>query len=146
MAQGSISIQPRPVNAKLTILDIEGELTGNGEEILMDAYTAASASGAKTIGLNFDDLEYMNSSGIGLLVTLLIRGPAQQADAPGHRTQRPLPADLRTNAPQRSHPLLRDRGGRAQLPHLSQHRSVVRISAGDLGNKASEFTFEIAAA
>ncbi len=73
MAQGSISIQPRQVNAKLTILDIEGELTGNGEEALMDAYTAASANGAKTIGLNFDNLEYMNSSGIGLLVTLLIR-------------------------------------------------------------------------
>jgi anti-sigma B factor antagonist len=73
MAQGSISIRPRTVDAKLTILDIEGELTGNGEEILMDAYTAASANGVKTIGLNFDNLEYMNSSGIGLLVTLLIR-------------------------------------------------------------------------
>ncbi len=73
MPQGSISIQPRQVNAQLVILDIEGELTGGGEQVLMDAYTAASANGASAIGLNFDDLEYMNSSGIGLLVTLLIR-------------------------------------------------------------------------
>ena len=73
MPQGSISIRPRQVNAQLVVLDIEGELTGGGDEVLMDAYTAASATGASAIGLNFDDLEYMNSSGIGLLVTLLIR-------------------------------------------------------------------------
>ena len=73
MPQGSISIRPRQVNARLTMLDIEGELTGGGEEALMEAYATASATGAKTIGLNFDELEYMNSSGIGLLVTLLIR-------------------------------------------------------------------------
>ena len=73
MAQGSISIRPRQVNAQFVIVDIVGELTGGGEQALMDAYIAASATGASAIGLNFDDLEYMNSSGIGLLVTLLIR-------------------------------------------------------------------------
>ena len=31
------------------------------------------SSGAKTLILNFERMEYMNSSGIGLLVTLLIR-------------------------------------------------------------------------
>jgi len=40
---------------------------------LMDAYTQASAAGVRSIILNFSGLEYMNSSGIGLLVTLLIR-------------------------------------------------------------------------
>ena len=39
----------------------------------MDAYTEVSHLGARTICLNFTDLDYMNSSGIGLLVTLLIR-------------------------------------------------------------------------
>ena len=73
MSQGSISIRPRPVNAHLTMLDIEGELTGGGEAALMEAYTSASANGVDAIGLNFNDLEYMNSSSIGLLVTLLIR-------------------------------------------------------------------------
>jgi anti-sigma B factor antagonist len=43
----------------------------------MDAYAAASARGARSILLNFNDLEYMNSSGIGLLVTLLIRAQRQ---------------------------------------------------------------------
>ena len=33
----------------------------------------ASQGGVKVIGINFTGLEYMNSSGIGVLVTLLIR-------------------------------------------------------------------------
>jgi anti-sigma B factor antagonist len=37
----------------------------------------ASTSGARKILLNFSNLEYMNSSGIGLLVTLLIRANRQ---------------------------------------------------------------------
>ena len=43
----------------------------------MDAYALASGQGARNIILNFRDLDYMNSSGIGLLVTLLIRANRQ---------------------------------------------------------------------
>lgn len=39
----------------------------------MDAYLQASNGSTRAIILNFSGLEYMNSSGIGLLVTLLIR-------------------------------------------------------------------------
>jgi anti-sigma B factor antagonist len=39
----------------------------------MDAYNSAIEQGARTIILNFTHMLYMNSSGIGLLVTLLIR-------------------------------------------------------------------------
>jgi anti-sigma B factor antagonist len=39
----------------------------------MDAYNQASDRNVRAIILNFEGLEYMNSSGIGLLVTLLIR-------------------------------------------------------------------------
>jgi anti-sigma B factor antagonist len=39
----------------------------------MSAYGEATAQGARTVVLNFAGLEYMNSGGIGLLVTLLIR-------------------------------------------------------------------------
>lgn len=55
------------------ILDVRGEVTASAEAALMDAYTQASDEGAHVLVLNFTGLEYMNSSGIGLLVTLLIR-------------------------------------------------------------------------
>ena len=43
------------------------------EKVLMEAYAEASTPATRTIILNFSGLEYMNSSGIGLIVTLLIR-------------------------------------------------------------------------
>ncbi len=39
----------------------------------MDAYGRASGERTRRVVLNFSGLEYMNSSGIGLLVTLLVR-------------------------------------------------------------------------
>ena len=57
------------------ILRIHGEITGGSEPALMGAY--AQADGAKSIVLDFSQLDYMNSGGIGLLVTLLVR--AQRA-------------------------------------------------------------------
>jgi anti-sigma B factor antagonist len=58
-----------------SIIDITGDVTVASEDELMDAY--ARADGAKAVVLNFEGLEYMNSSGIGLLVTLLVRAHRQ---------------------------------------------------------------------
>ena len=41
--------------------------------MLTGAYESAATDGTTTVILNFTGLEYMNSSGIGLLVTLLVR-------------------------------------------------------------------------
>ena len=45
----------------------------SSESALTDAHNIASSQGAKALLLNFSNLEYMNSSGIGLLVALLVR-------------------------------------------------------------------------
>jgi len=57
----------------ISVVDVRGELTAFAEGVLMEAYDQASAGVTRAIVLNFEGLEYMNSSGIGLLVTLLIR-------------------------------------------------------------------------
>ncbi len=69
----NVTVGVRKANEKASILDIQGEINAGAEAKLMDAYNQASTAGAKVIILNFTRLEYMNSSGIGLLVTLLIR-------------------------------------------------------------------------
>ena len=61
-----------------SIIDIQGEVTGFSENALMDAYTQAANGNTKAIILNFTQLEYLNSSGIGLIVTLLIRTQRQK--------------------------------------------------------------------
>ncbi len=52
---------------------IAGDVTSASEGELMSGYTRAIEDGAEAIILDFSGLEYMNSGGIGLLVTLLVR-------------------------------------------------------------------------
>ncbi|QYJ15558.1 hypothetical protein Rxycam_01382 [Rubrobacter xylanophilus DSM 9941] len=73
MPQAQVAMDVRRVSDGISIVDVRGELTAFAEEILMEAYRQASAGGTRAIILNFEGLRYMNSSGIGLLVTLLIR-------------------------------------------------------------------------
>lgn len=77
MDQGTATMDVRKVNDAASVVDIKGEITAASESALMDAYNRAGADGASNVVLNFTDLEYMNSSGIGLLVTLLIRANRQ---------------------------------------------------------------------
>ncbi len=78
MNHSKASMTVREINSLTSIIDIHGEVTGTAENLLMDAYTQISTKGVRNIILNFKDLEYMNSSGIGLLVTLLIRTQRQK--------------------------------------------------------------------
>src|SRR5579859_6300639 len=73
MPEAKITMSIRSVNGIASIIDIQGELTAFAEKLLMDTYTAASTPTTRAILLNFSGMEYMNSSGIGLIVTLLIR-------------------------------------------------------------------------
>ena len=73
MNQPNLNMNVRKVGKDACILDIQGEINAAAEPVLMDAYNHACSDGARVILMNFSDLKYMNSSGIGLLVTLLIR-------------------------------------------------------------------------
>ena len=55
------------------ILRIEGDVTSASEADLMAAYASIADGGTKLVVLDFSRLAYMNSGGIGLLVTLLVR-------------------------------------------------------------------------
>jgi anti-sigma B factor antagonist len=61
-----------------SVVDIRGDVTATCEEPLMAAYEQASAAGNQRLVLNFTGLDYMNSSGIGMLVTLLVRANRQR--------------------------------------------------------------------
>jgi anti-anti-sigma factor len=75
MSQVKVAMNARQINDQVSAIDIQGEVTAAAEDMLMEAYNQIGA--ARTIILNFSRLEYMNSSGIGLLVTLLIRANRQ---------------------------------------------------------------------
>jgi anti-sigma B factor antagonist len=73
MTSGTTTIEVRQLSPSVSAIAINGDITSGTEAPLMDAYASATASGARTIVLDFSGLDYMNSGGIGLLVTLLVR-------------------------------------------------------------------------
>ena len=73
MTESATTFEVRDVSAVSRVIDIKGEITAQSEDVLMDAYARASEPGVTTVVLNFSELGYMNSGGIGLLVMLLVR-------------------------------------------------------------------------
>lgn len=78
MTSEKIQLAVRKISPQTCVIDITGEINAFAENALMEAYTQATSQGAKQVVLNFSNLAYMNSSGIGLLVTLLIRANRQK--------------------------------------------------------------------
>lgn len=78
MDELSLVTHVRKISDAATVVDIKGDITARCEAALMDAYTEATGSQTRAIVLNFSNLDYMNSGGIGLLVTLLVRANRQK--------------------------------------------------------------------
>jgi anti-sigma B factor antagonist len=77
MPKANVTMNVRTVSGAASIIDIQGDVTAFAEGVLNEAFSQASANGVRAVMLNFSELEYMNSSGIGLLVTMLIRAKRQ---------------------------------------------------------------------
>ena len=84
MPEAATTFEVRAVSDAVRVIDIEGDITAQSEDVLMDAYGRASGDGVRAIVLNFSALDYMNSGGIGLLVTLLVRAQRQRREVLAH--------------------------------------------------------------
>jgi len=78
MPEAKLTANVRTINTQVNVIDIQGDVNTQTENALVDAFARASSGDVQVVALNFARLEYMNSSGIGLLVTLLIRAQRQQ--------------------------------------------------------------------
>jgi anti-sigma B factor antagonist len=77
MDESATRMDIRKADRLTAVIDIRGDVTAASEAILMSAYEDAARQGARRLVLNFSGLEYMNSGGIGMLVTLLVRANRQ---------------------------------------------------------------------
>jgi anti-sigma B factor antagonist len=78
MSGGTVVMDVRELSPRTSVVDIRGDVTAASEGPLMDAYSKASGPATRVLVLNFSGLEYMNSGGIGMLVTLLVRANRQR--------------------------------------------------------------------
>lgn len=73
MTQDTAAMDVHLAGDQLGVITVHGDVTAGSEDALMGAYTRAAEGSPRAILLDFSGLEYMNSGGIGLLVTLLVR-------------------------------------------------------------------------
>jgi anti-anti-sigma factor len=66
--RANVRHQPR-----IAIIDLHGEVDASAEGILNAAYAEAESRESDIILLNFSDVQYINSTGIALIVSLLAR-------------------------------------------------------------------------
>ena len=62
----------------VVVIDLAGDLNSSAEDALHAAYAQATSSGADSVVLNFERAEYINSTGIALIVGLLAQARANQ--------------------------------------------------------------------
>lgn len=72
MPTTNLTMDIRDVADGVRVIDINGEITSFAEAEIAAAHEEAGKD-ATAVVLNFEGLDYMNSGGIGLLVTTLIR-------------------------------------------------------------------------
>src|SRR5919106_6308519 len=69
------NVRPEPGGV---VLDLRGEINGFGQQALDAAYAEAEAKNPETILLNFEEVDYINSTGIALIVGLLAKARASK--------------------------------------------------------------------
>jgi anti-anti-sigma factor len=79
MTTGHVEVRVRHLT-RLAILDLGGDITRQAETDLDTAYSEAAAVDPAAILLNFGRVEYINSTGIALLVGLLARARSEGRD------------------------------------------------------------------
>src|SRR5437764_3289284 len=72
MPQANVMMNVRRVNPTTSIIDIHGDVSAFAENVLMEAYAEANTPTTRTTTIHFASLKYMNRSGKGMPVTLLI--------------------------------------------------------------------------
>jgi anti-anti-sigma factor len=77
MTQSPIDTSIRAVDERTSIIAVRGSVTAASEAALMDAFATAAGERTRHVILDFGGLDYLNSSGIGLIVTLLVRANRQ---------------------------------------------------------------------
>ena len=66
------AMEVRRIGPRASVVDIRGDVTAASESQLTAAYEQAGGP-PRSVVLNFSGLEHMDSGGIGMLVTLLVR-------------------------------------------------------------------------
>ncbi len=78
----------------VSLIDLTGDVNAGAEQALNDAYPKATSGGADSVVLNFERADYINSTGIALIVGLLAEA-AMNAMEHGNEYRADRPVSIR---------------------------------------------------
>lgn len=70
--QQNTEVETRVKN-DIGIIEISGEVTSFSEKILEDTYEKLSADGLRKICFNFENVSYINSAGMAIIISILTK-------------------------------------------------------------------------
>ena len=94
MSETQLEVSIR-VEGELAIIDLQGEINAFAEAALINAYMEASSTEAKSLALDFTDVDYINSTGIALIVSLLAKARKDKQEVLAFGLQRLVGANAR---------------------------------------------------
>lgn len=77
MLNKAIEVELRRVK-DAAIIDLQGDVNASGEDVIKGAYVSATQEGASYVLFNLEQAEYINTSGIAVLIGIVME--AQKAD------------------------------------------------------------------
>jgi anti-sigma B factor antagonist len=84
MSGTKLTVAVRRVSPFANVIDISGEINSFSDNALSEAFSQVTDEHVRTIILNFTDLAYINSFGLGMLITLLIRARREGKNVVGY--------------------------------------------------------------
>lgn len=84
MSENKLVATVRKASPLANVIDIQGEISSFTEKTLTEAYNQAVQGNVRTVIFNFSKMDYMNSFGMGMLVTLLIRARREKKNIVGY--------------------------------------------------------------
>ena len=76
VAQAAMFTATTRIDGETSYIDMAGEIDGLADEVLSEAYEKVEQIGPGQIVLNFSSVDYINSTGIALIVGVLARARA----------------------------------------------------------------------
>ncbi len=68
--QQSTQVETRIIE-QVGVIDMSGEVTSFSEKVVQEAYEKFTEDGVKKIGLNFENVSYINSAGMAIIISML---------------------------------------------------------------------------
>ncbi len=115
----------------VTVIRFTGDISSTSREAVLGTYHGLPEPDRARILLDFSKVEYINSSGIALVIQMLLEAIESRSDCPGLRSDTPFSESIHDGRHHEIHLVVRGRTGRHRVALISMpRRSAIPLWLG----------------